>query len=281
MSNVTDIWLLVQTSPVANSDSTASLQLNVNGTSVKLTTASQQNSKQNPNNGINKTGFSAQFHWSQGGPDWPAGGITTNNITGFALQIVGSNSTDMWLPSSIWVTFLNDVGQYVLGPQCPNWSSSQCFSTQSSDCDGKAKPQWPLSWTQIEPIVEFTSGGLTEEHLEPNESAIYQFNVENLTKSMIFNNMVIAIVYDQTQYAADGVTIDVPIGPSGNPEITVGQPVPPGESIPVNFAISTANAKTQNYNFSLSLLSWDIGTATTDNTELYVDDPHTFPVVPD
>lgn len=275
MSNVTDIWLFVQTSTVPNAFSKASLQLNVNGTNVKLPTASQQTSS----NTLNLSGASAQFHWSQNSSNWPAGAITTNNLTGFTLQIVGANADDMWIPASIWVVFLTDVGEYVLGPQYPTWNSSDCFSTQSSDCEN-ANSQWPLlNWSQSAPIVEFTSGGLTEQHLEPSETATYQFYIMNLSKAMTINNMVIAIKYDQELY--NGVTIDVGVGPSGYPEIIVQGPLPPGGSIPQTFDITTSNATPQTYEFNLLLLSWEVSTATSEITELYVDKAHQFTVVPD
>lgn len=285
MSNVTDIWLFVQTSTATNANSKASLQLNVvlhavsnlpppPVSQVALPTASQQTTS----NGINQLGASAQFHWSQQG--WPGVTFTPGMIAEFSLQIVGTNSTDAWIPASMWVVLKTDAGQYVMGPQVPMWTGS-CFSTDPSDCGNTAKQLWTLPWSQKAPIVEFTSGAIDEGQLEASESATYTFDIVNLTDTMTFGNMGIIVMYDVQQYQQYGVTLDIPMGSLGFPQINVEQSLPPGGRIPVTFGIQTSNATPQTYPFQLALVSWQIVFVSSNVARFYIDHGQEFSVVPD
>ncbi len=156
-----------------------------------------------------------------------------------------------------------------------------CFSTQSSDCGGMAKPLWLLAWSQSEPIVEFTAGSIDEGQLEPSESATYTFDIVNLTDTLALNNMAILVLYDMQLYQQNGVTIDVPIGSLGYPQITVTQLLPPGGRIPVTFNIETSNATPLTYSFELALVSWQIASVNTNLVRFYIDEGQSFSVVPD
>lgn len=275
MSNITQIWLFVQTS----SGTTANLALIVNrttGNPLALFTQSQQGST----NGITTAGTTAQFSWKEGGAVgsfWPVGMLTTNNLASFTLGIAGSNTDDAWIPSSIWVVYRTDTGAYTLGPQHPSWPQNQCFSSQTSDCGGKAKPTWPLSWNQLDPIVVFDAGGITETQLEPSESATYTFVVSNVSLTTTISSMVLGLQCDLAQFTADGVAFGVAVGSSGLPEINVTALIPPGGSTPVSFAIYTTNAKVQKYTFGVKLLG--LTAATGENSSLSVDKTHAFTVV--
>lgn len=286
MTNVTDIWLFVQTATGEHAGTKASLQLNIDFQNlanqppppislIELTTASQQTAS----NTIAQPGASAQFYWSQG-DDWPVGGIPTVNIFQFTLEIVGSNSDDAWRPASIWLIFKTDTGAYVVGPQSPVWEGS-CFSTQTSDCGGEAKPVWPLPWSTAEPVVEFTAGAIDEGQLEPSESATYTFDVVNVTTTLFLSNVAIGVMYDQERFQQFGVTLDIPVGPLGIPEIIVTEPLSPGGRVPVTFTIQTSNATPSEYGFKLRLMSWQVDGASLNQSRFFIDDGQSFTVVPD
>jgi hypothetical protein len=276
MSKVTHMWMFVQTSTVTGAGTSASLNLTVNlksGNALVLATKSQQKDT----NGITTAGTTAQFSWKDGGAGWPLGALTSSNLASFTLGITGETAADAWVPSAIWVVYRSDTDAYSLGPHHPNWPTTQCFSSQPSDCSGNAKQIWPLSWSQLDPIVAFAAGGITEVQLEPSESATYQFVVSNVSSATTIDSMVLGLQYDQPQFTADGISFGVAVGSSGLPEINVTASVPPGGSIPVSFAIYTSNAKVRNYTFGVKLLA--VSAAAGANSSLYVDKPHAFTVV--
>lgn len=175
MSDVTDIWLFVQTatSPT-QAASPGHLLLDVVGARQVLPTQNQQEK----GNDLSTLGGAAQFHWSQNNGDWTQGAITADDVTkGFTLEI---DSDDAWLPSSICVTFLIEGSQYMLGPQCTNWNPNQWFSTDVNDMGG-AQPEWPLPWTVVKPVVSINMDQVVflrkEEirHVQAAQSTLNQF----------------------------------------------------------------------------------------------------------
>lgn len=286
MSNVTNIWLFVQTSAKTGAGTTASLNLTVNRTAGSAPLVLATKDQQKDTNGITTPGTSAQFSWKEGGTGWLAGALTSSNLVSFTLGITGSTAAaaDVWIPSAIWVVYRSDTDSekatdkdaYSLGPQNPIWPSAQCFSSKTSECNGKAKPTWPLPWTRLDPIVTFDAGGIAEAQLETAESATYQFVVSNVSLATI-SGMVLGLQYDQQQFTADGVTFGVPLGSSGLPEINVQASVPPGGSTTVTFAIYTINAKVGKYTFGVKLLG--LTAEAGGSSSLYVDKTHTFTVV--
>jgi hypothetical protein len=133
-----------------------------------------------------------------------------------------------------------------------------------------------ISSIDIKPLIVFQAGGITDQQLEPNEGTYYQFNVKNVS-SMIFSNIIIAIDYDKDRFRNNGVTIEVGIGASGKPELTVPGPLMPGDSKLVQFQLTTINAQPQNYTFDLSLLSINIKES--ENSDFAWDSEHKFTVV--
>lgn len=270
MTNVTDIWLFVQTSEGSN----ASLNLTINrtvGGPVVLATDGQHTST----NGIKTPGTTAQFIWQQGGANWPVGALTRSNLASFTLGITGPHAADAWMPNAIRVIYRCDTGANSLGPQDPKWPTMQYFSSDPSARGARAS--WPLSWNP-DPIVAFDSGGITEARLKPSDSATYQFQVTNLLTTTI-DGIVLGLQYNEQEYAREGVTFGVGTGEHGMPEINVAASIPPGGSTPVSFAISTSNARPRTYSFNVKLLGLSAAWDAIASFRRSADKPHEFTVV--
>jgi hypothetical protein len=276
MSNVTNIWLVVQTA----SGSEGNLNLIVKRTSgadIVLPTVAQQTATNGVTiNGITNAGTAALFSWKQGVTPWTLGAITSDNLVSFELGITGPRADDAWRPSAIWVMYLTDTGAYSLGPQNPNWDGS-CFSSQVADCGNTAKQKWPLPWNQLDPIVAFDAGAIAEARLEPKESARYNFKVSNLSPTVTINNVVLGLKYNKEQFDAAHVYFDVAAGSSGLPEINVPALIPPGGSAVVSVPMSTREATLGSYTFDVQLLA--LTAIAGETSKLYVDNNHKFTVV--
>jgi hypothetical protein len=136
---VKQIWLLITT----KSGTGASLELQVGGPGldVELFTALLQNTNQN----LDEL-RSAQFSWkpkSTGSQNWPAPAFTADSITKLDLRITGDKSDDAWVPASLWVITQSAVSGYRILSANPAWGGG-CFSSQPIDCNGQARPNWPL-----------------------------------------------------------------------------------------------------------------------------------------
>lgn len=134
MANIENIWLILQTSSKKNSGTSNVLELQAvtSGQDVELKTNNTTYTKKD--DGINQslsTGKATQFYWSQSSGFWSAGALTTDNISDWNLEIQGS---DAYLPHTVWVITKDSNGNFDLVITDTGWNSSNCLSTDGSEC---------------------------------------------------------------------------------------------------------------------------------------------------
>jgi hypothetical protein len=141
---VTNVWLFVTTSTTTNANTTAGLQLELAlpGQDALLETSPVSNSQQT----LNTLGRTAQFHWtpgSKGTVNWTSASFGPSDITSLELEIVGEDSDNAWLPSSVWVLVHSQVSGYQVLSTYPSWPSNQWFSSDPAD-GTPARPSYQL-----------------------------------------------------------------------------------------------------------------------------------------
>lgn len=148
--------------------------------------------------------------------------------------------------------------------------------------DGKGGSPWGSNTHQSRVTyprsITFERGGITDHQFQPNEGTGYEFYAANAGQSDLIG-LRIGIDYDQEQFSNAGITVDVPTGPSGMPELTVAS-LPAGTSSLVSFTLlSSGHATPGNYNFSLKLVEAALDGAL--SPFLAVDAGQGFELVPD
>lgn len=139
--SIDTIFLIAGTSNKSNSGSsgtTLELEVSVSTQTDEIDLDTDSNSLTHKYGSKGSTNEAIIYRWDS--DKWP-GNFNADDVTKVDLDISGSNS---WRPANMFLILVDSNGTYTLKSACANWPENNCFSTETSDCDGNAKKERKL-----------------------------------------------------------------------------------------------------------------------------------------